>query len=53
MLAATSRINRHLNDVAFRHIALGENYFAAYILDDVSPSVQAALNRAVVFMTPG
>ena len=36
-LEATSRINRHLNDVAFRNIALGENYFRLLNLDYEAP----------------
>ncbi len=36
-LEATSRINRHLNDVAFQNIALGENYFRLLNLDYGAP----------------
>ena len=35
----TSRVNRRLNDEAFRNIALGENYFQLLKLDYVAPPV--------------
>ena len=44
-LEATSRINRHLNDVAFRNIALGENYFRLLNLDYEAPRVCPSQSR--------
>ena len=38
-LEVTSRVNRRLNDEAFRQIALGENYFRLLNLDYVAPPV--------------
>ena len=38
-LEITSRVNRRLNDEAFRQIALGENYFRLLNLDYVAPPV--------------
>ena len=38
-LEATSRVNRLLNDTAFRNIALGENYFRLLGLDYEAPAV--------------
>ena len=38
-LQVTSRVNRYLNDTAFRNIALGQNYFRLLGLDYVSPPV--------------
>ena len=38
-LTVTSRINRSLNDVAFRNIALGQNYFRLLKLDYTAPPV--------------
>ncbi len=38
-LQATSRINRHLNDAAFRNIALGQNYFRLLGLDYEAPPI--------------
>jgi len=41
-LEVTSRILRHLNDDAFRNIALGENYFRLLDLDEVAPAICTA-----------
>ena len=41
-LEITGRILRHLNDTAFRNIALGQNYFRLLGLDHVAPSVCAS-----------
>ena len=41
-LEATSRINRRLNDEAFRNIALGQNYFRLMDLNYQAPPVCAA-----------
>ena len=41
-LEATSRINRRLNDEAFRNIALGQNYFRLMDLNYEAPPVCAA-----------
>lgn len=38
-LEVTSRIHQHLNDDAFRNIALGENYFRLLKLDYQAPAV--------------
>ncbi len=38
-LQVTSRINRYLNDTAFRNIALGQNYFRLLNLDYTAPAV--------------
>ena len=38
-LDAVSRIHRHLDDAAFRNIALGQNYFRLLNLDYVAPRV--------------
>ena len=38
-LEATSRINRHLSDVALRNIALSENYFRPLALQYEAPLV--------------
>ena len=38
-LEITSRVNRRLNDEAFRNIALGENYFRLLNLDYAAPPV--------------
>ena len=38
-LHITSRINRYLNDTAFRNIALGQNYFRLLNLDYTAPPV--------------
>lgn len=38
-LEITSRVNRRLNDEAFRHIALGENYFRLLNLDYTAPPI--------------
>ena len=38
-LQITSRINRYLNDDAFRNIALGQNYFRLLGLNYVAPQV--------------
>ncbi len=38
-LHVTSRINRYLNDTAFRNIALGQNYFRLLNLDYTAPPV--------------
>ena len=40
-LYVTSRINRYLNDNAFRNIALGQNYFRLLGLDHMAPQVCA------------
>ncbi len=40
-LYVTSRINRYLNDNAFRNIALGQNYFRLLGLDYMAPQVCA------------
>ena len=41
-LEVTSRINRHLDDAAFRNVALGENYFRLLDLDYEAPPVCGA-----------
>ena len=41
-LLATSRVLRHLDDTAFRNIALGRNYFRLLNLDYEAPAVCAA-----------
>ena len=41
-LEATSRVLRHLDDAAFRNIALGENYFRLLGLDYAAPPVCTA-----------
>lgn len=38
-LEITSRVNRRLNDEAFRNIALGENYFRLLNLDYTAPKI--------------
>lgn len=38
-LNVTSRVNRYLDDEAFRHIALGQSYFDLLGLDDTAPHV--------------
>ncbi|MCY4097543.1 MAG: hypothetical protein OXF40_04685, partial [Rhodospirillales bacterium] len=41
-LDVTSRILAHLDDAAFRNIALGENYFRIMGLDYVAPEICAS-----------
>ena len=40
-LAATSRIYRHLDDAAFRNVALGQNYFRLLNLNYDAPRICA------------
>ena len=46
-LEATSRILRHLDDAAFRNIALGQNYFRLLDLDYQAPSICPARNTGL------
>ncbi len=41
-LDAVSRINQHLDDAAFRNVALGQNYFRLLHLDDEAPRICGA-----------
>ncbi|WP_255348718.1 hypothetical protein [Novosphingobium sp. AP12] len=38
-MEVTSRVNRALNDTAFRNIALGENYFRLMNLNYTAPPI--------------